>query len=53
MKAAICTKYGPPEVLKIQEVVKPIPKDYEIFVRIIATAVNSGDARLRGLKVQG
>ena len=53
MKAVICTKYGSPEVLIIQDVVKPIPKDNEILVRIIATAVNSGDVRVRGLAVEG
>lgn len=53
MKAVICTKYGPPDVLHIQEVNKPISKDNEIFVRIISTAVNSGDTRVRGLAVKG
>lgn len=53
MKAVICTKYGTPDVLQIQEVNKPIPKDNEILVRIISTAVNSGDTRVRGLAVEG
>ncbi len=53
MKAAICTKYGGPEVLKIQEIAKPFPENNEILIKIIATAVNSGDVRVRGLAVEG
>ncbi|NCU05767.1 MAG: NAD(P)-dependent alcohol dehydrogenase [Chitinophagaceae bacterium] len=53
MKAVICTRYGPPDVLQIQEVAKPIPNDNQILVKIIASAVNSGDVRVRSLDVKG
>jgi NADPH:quinone reductase-like Zn-dependent oxidoreductase len=53
MKAVICTNYGSPEVLQIQEVSKPIPNQNQILVKIIATAVNSGDVRVRNLGVRG
>ncbi|HRJ30551.1 MAG TPA: NAD(P)-dependent alcohol dehydrogenase [Cyclobacteriaceae bacterium] len=47
MKAAVYTQYGAPEVLQLREVTKPEPRDNEILLRIKATAVNSGDVRLR------
>lgn len=53
MKAVICTKYGAPEVLKIEQIKKPFPKENEILVKIIASAVNSGDVRTRSLGVSG
>ena len=47
MKAVICTKYGPPEVLKLQDVDKPQPKDNEVLIRVYASTVTSGDVRVR------
>ena len=51
MKAIVCTKYGPPEVLQLQDVVKPTPSDKEVLVRIYATAVTASDCIIRGFKV--
>jgi NADPH:quinone reductase-like Zn-dependent oxidoreductase len=46
MMAIICTKYGSPDVLQLQEVEKPAPKDDEVLIKIHAASINSRDWRM-------
>lgn len=50
MKAIVCTQYGSPDVLKLQEVETCSPKDNEVLIQVHATTVTSGDCRVRGFK---
>jgi NADPH:quinone reductase-like Zn-dependent oxidoreductase len=51
MKAVVATKYGSPEVLELREVTKPVPKADEVLVKVYATTVTAGDARVRSFTV--
>ncbi len=51
MKAIVCTKYGPPDVLQLGEVVKPAPKNNEVLIRIFAATVSKGDVLSRSFTV--
>jgi len=47
MKAIVCTKYGPPEVLQLKEVEKPVPKEHDILIHVHATVVTPADIAFR------
>ena len=51
MKAIECTKYGPPEVLRITEIDKPAPQDGALLIKMKATSVTASDCIVRGFKL--
>ncbi|MCJ7711027.1 MAG: NAD(P)-dependent alcohol dehydrogenase [Chloroflexi bacterium] len=51
MKAVACARYGPPEVLRVEERATPVPRRNEVRIRIRATAVTSSDCYVRGLNL--
>ncbi len=53
MKAAVFRKYGPPEVLKIEDVPKPVPKDNQVLIKVKACSVSAGDCELRRFDFPG
>ena len=48
MKSAAYRRYGPPDVVQIMDVVKPVPKDNEVLIKVRAASVNPADWRLMG-----
>ncbi len=48
MKAAVYQRYGPPEVIRVEEIERPTPGDQDILIRVHAASLNSADTRLRG-----
>jgi len=51
MRAVICTRYGPPDVLRLVELDTPTPRNNELRIRVVATAVTSSDCYVRGLNL--
>lgn len=51
MQAVVCTRYGLPEVLRLEELATPVPRKNEVRIRILATAVTSSDCYVRGLRL--
>jgi NADPH:quinone reductase-like Zn-dependent oxidoreductase len=51
MKAIVWTEYGPPDVLQLQEVEKPVVNDNEMLIKINATTVSAGDCEQRSLEL--
>jgi len=51
MKAIVCTAYGPPDVLELRDVAKPVPGDHEVLIKVHATTAHRGDVRIRSFDV--
>ncbi|MBN8645368.1 MAG: NAD(P)-dependent alcohol dehydrogenase [Planctomycetes bacterium] len=51
MRAIVCSRYGPPESLRLVELPDPIPGPGELLIRVRATPVNSADSRIRALRM--
>lgn len=51
MRAMVYTRYGPPDVLHLADIEKPVPRRHEVLIRVRATTVSAADVRCRGFRV--
>ena len=51
MKAILCPRYGPPEVLELQDMPLPTPTDAEVLIKVRAATVTAGDCELRRFQI--
>jgi NADPH:quinone reductase-like Zn-dependent oxidoreductase len=51
MRAVVCTGYGPPDVLELRQVEKPVPRDHQVLIKMHATTAHRGDVRIRSFDV--
>ena len=49
MTALVCERYGGPDVLKFAQLARPVPKQGEVLIRVMASTITSGDRRVRSL----
>jgi NADPH:quinone reductase-like Zn-dependent oxidoreductase len=48
MKAIVCDRYGPPDVLRLEEVERPTPRDDQVLVKVLASSLNAADFEILG-----
>jgi NADPH:quinone reductase-like Zn-dependent oxidoreductase len=48
MKAIVCDRYGPPDVLRLEEVERPVPRDDQVLVKVLASSLNAADFEILG-----
>jgi NADPH:quinone reductase-like Zn-dependent oxidoreductase len=51
MKAIVYQKYGPPDILQLEDVAKPTPRDNDVLIRVHAATVTASDCEIRGFKI--